>query len=91
MKELFDTETNIENYLGKLHKVVLFDDNEHSQDEVVGQIMKATNCGASQAYEMMMTAHNSGSAIVFTGGKEKCELVASILEQIGLATNVEEA
>jgi ATP-dependent Clp protease adapter protein ClpS len=53
--------------------------------------MKAVNCGSSQAYEMMMTAHNSGSAIVFTGGKERCELVASILEEIGLATSVEEA
>ena len=91
MKELFDTETEIDNFLGHPHKTILFNDNDHSQEEVVSQIMKAVNCGSSQAYEMMMTAHQSGSAIVFTGGQEKCELVASVLEQIGLATSVEEA
>ena len=91
MKELFDTETEIDNFLGHPHKCILFNDEQHSQDEVVSQIMKAINCGSHTAYEMMMTAHRTGSAVVFTGGQEKCELVASILEQIGLATSVEEA
>lgn len=91
MKELLDTDTEIDSFLGSPHKTILFNDEEHSQDEVVSQIMKAVNCGASQAYEMMMAAHQSGSAVVFTGSQERCELVASILEQIGLATSVEEA
>ncbi len=86
-----EIEESIDNFLGSQHKTILFNDNNHSQDEVVSQIMKAVNCNTSQAYEMMMTAHRNGSAVVFTGGKERCELVASILEKIGLATNVEEA
>lgn len=75
--------------LGKPHKVILFNDQTHSQDEVAIQIMKAIHCNISKAYDIMMTAHNNGSAIVYTGHKEKCELVSSILEEIRLSTKVE--
>jgi len=86
-----DTDTRIDNLLGNPHKTILFNDNHHSTIEVTEQIVKAIHCTASKAAEIMMTAHNTGSAIVFTGSLERCEHVSSILEQIGLATSVEEA
>lgn len=85
------TETGIDNLLGNPHKTILFNDEHHSTIEVTEQIVKATHCTASKAAEIMMTAHNTGSAIVLTGSLERCEHVSSILEQIGLATSIEEA
>ena len=87
----FETDTDIDNLLGNPHNCILFNDESHSCDEVAIQIQKAINCDPARAWQIMLEAHNSGSAIVWSGGKERCELVAAILEQIGLATNVEEA
>ena len=88
---LHETDTQIDNLLGNPHKCILFNDEAHSTFKVSAQIMKAINCTATRATEIMMTAHNTGSAIVTTASLEKCELVASVLEQIGLATAVEPA
>lgn len=92
MNQVIDkTDTDIGNILGNPYKCILFNDNTHSTEEVALQIMKAIQCTPDKAYEIMLQAHNTGSAIVITAGMEKCELVASILEQIGLATAVEQA
>lgn len=85
-----DNETDIGSLFGTPYNCILFNDENHSQDEVSAQIQKAINCDPRRAWDIMITAHNTGSAIVFTGSKERCELVSSILEQIGLATNVTE-
>ena len=77
--------------LGNPYKTILHNDSVHTQDEVVSQIIKAIHCDAMRAEQIMMTAHKSGSAVVFAGTFERCELVASILEQIKLLTKVEPA
>ncbi len=77
--------------LGKPHKTILFNDESHSMDDVAVQIVKAINCDMGRAFDIMMTAHQNGSAVVFTGHKERCELVSSILEEIRLSTKVEPA
>jgi len=84
-----DTDTG--NILGKPYNVVLHNDETHSQDEVVAQLMKATRCSSSDAYRIMMEAHNTGRAVAFSGGLERCELVSSILEEIKLGTKIEQA
>jgi len=86
-----DTNTDIGSLFGNPHKCILFDDDNHSQEEVASQIQKAISCDPGKAWGIMMTAHNTGSAIVMAGSKERCELASSILEKIGLATSVEEA
>jgi len=86
-----ETGTQIDNLLGNPHKCILFNDETHSTIEVSAQIIKAIHCSASRATEIMMAAHNTGSAIVITASLERCELVASVLEQIRLATAVEPA
>ena len=39
----------------------------------------------------MIEAHTNGRAIAYTGGKERCELVESILAEIKLMTKIEQA
>lgn len=84
-------DTHIDIVTGRPHNVILFNDEHHSMGEVMNQIMKAVSCGAGKAKEIMMEAHKSGRAVVFTGGLERCELVADILEEIRLGTKIEPA
>ena len=77
--------------LGKPYNVILFNDDNHDMMEVVDQIIKATRCDAGKATAVMMEAHRNGKAIAYTGGKEKCELVESILNEIQLGTKIEQA
>jgi ATP-dependent Clp protease adapter protein ClpS len=77
--------------LGNPYKALLFNDSVHAQDEVTCQIIKAIHCDAVRAVEIMMTAHRTGSAVVFAGTLERCEHVASVLEEIKLLTKVEPA
>ena len=84
-------DTDIANLTGKPHNVILFNDDDHSMDEVARQIMKATNCDPGRAAAIMLEAHSTGRAICFTGSLERCELVESILAEIHLGTKIEPA
>ena len=77
--------------LGKPYNALLFNDSDHCMDEVAYQIVKAVRCDFAKANAIMLAAHKSGSAVVFSGTLERCELVCSVLEEIHLKTNVEEA
>ncbi|MBI5020955.1 MAG: ATP-dependent Clp protease adaptor ClpS [Ignavibacteriales bacterium] len=70
-------------------KVVLFNDEVHTFDEVIVQIMRATGCDLSKAEALTWEVHNSGKAIVFVGELLKCTQVSSILEEIELMTQIE--
>jgi len=76
--------------LGSPHNTILFNDETHSMDEVVDQIVKAIHCSPDRAAGIMLEAHKKGRAIVFTGHKERAEHVADVLEQIRLGTKVEQ-
>lgn len=86
-----EKDVDVSNLLGKPYKTVLFNDDHHDMQEVIIQIMKAIKCDAGRASQIMLTAHTNGSAIVYTGSREKCELVSAILEEIRLGTKVEPA
>lgn len=70
-------------------QVLLFNDEEHSFDEVILQIQKATGYSMERAFELTLRVHNSGKALIYVGSKEKCEKVAAILKLIELITLVE--
>lgn len=82
------TEIDSSTFLGKPYKVILFNDNHHDMDEVTFQIMRAISCPITKAVNIMMEAHINGQAIVYTGNKERCELVQNILQQIDLLTDI---
>lgn len=69
-------------------KVVLYNDDWHTFDEVIFQLMKAVNCSLVQARNFAFEVHFKGKAIVFTGGLTHCLKVSSVLEEIALHTQV---
>jgi ATP-dependent Clp protease adaptor protein ClpS len=70
---------NTSNLLGQPCKVILFNDDVHDMLSVSAQIQKATKCSPERAVSIMYETHTNGRAVAFTGTKERCELVDSIL------------
>jgi ATP-dependent Clp protease adapter protein ClpS len=70
-------------------KVILFNDEIHSFDEVIGQIIKATGCDTTKAEALTWEVHNNGKAMVFEGIMNTCLIVSHILEEIALNTQIE--
>ncbi len=68
--------------------VLLFNDDWHTFEEVIAQLMKAIQCSIEKAESLAFEAHNSGKAAVFSGMMEKCLQVSSILEEIALHTQI---
>lgn len=58
------------------YHVVLENDDYHSYTFVVSVLCKALNHSVERAYQLMLEAHTSGRAIVWTGPKEVAELKA---------------
>lgn len=70
-------------------KVVLFNDDIHTFDEVIGQIIKATGCDSHRAEALAWEVHTRGKAVVFDGAMNRCLIVSGVLEEIGLHTTIE--
>lgn len=52
--------------------------------------MKAIRCSLKAAREIAWKVHTTGSAVVYSGPRERCEAVAMVLEDIGLVVKVSE-
>jgi ATP-dependent Clp protease adaptor protein ClpS len=70
-------------------KVILFNDEVHTFDEVISQIIKATGCDLAKAEALTWEVHNTGKAMVFEGEMLKCIQVSGVLEEIELMTQIE--
>lgn len=70
-------------------KVILFNDEVHTFEEVIGQLMKATGCSTQKAEALAWEVHTRGKAIVFTGELARCVTVSGVLEEIALMTQIE--
>ncbi len=70
-------------------KVILFNDEWHTFEEVIAQIIKAINCDIQRAEALTWEVHTKGKACVFTGEIEECLRVSAVLEEIQLKTSVE--
>jgi len=84
--QVLDDTTTI---IGKPYNVILFNDETHSMDEVIAQLIKATGCTAEKASRIMLEAHLTGRAVAWTGHRERAEHISSVLEEIRLGTKVE--
>jgi ATP-dependent Clp protease adaptor protein ClpS len=69
-------------------KVVLFNCDCHTFDEVENVVMKATRCTLSRARQISNEVHVRGSAVVYDGPLERCEAVADVIASIGLKVKV---
>jgi ATP-dependent Clp protease adaptor protein ClpS len=70
-------------------KVILFNDNVHSFDEVIDQLMKAISCSRDKAEGLAWEVHTRGKACVYTGDMNDCLRVSHVLEEIALHTQIE--
>ena len=70
-------------------KVVLYNDNIHSFDEVILQVQKATGCSEQEATRISMEAHFRGKAVAYTGEFVDCNKVTGILREIGLLVEIQ--
>ncbi len=69
--------------------VVLFNDEVHTFDEVIGQIIKATGCESAKAEALTWEVHTNGKAAVFEGPMDECLGVSRTLEEIALQTQIQ--
>ena len=68
--------------------VILYNDDWHTFDEVIVQLMLATNCSEKKAEGHAFEVHNLGKSRVYDGLLEDCLSVSAILEEIALKTEV---
>ena len=69
-------------------RVILYDDDIHTFDEVINQLLKALGCSVEKAEEITMTVHNEGKATAKEGSFEECLQVNSVLQEIQLVTEI---
>lgn len=56
------------------YNVILENDDHHSMEFVIHVLQTALGYNEQRSYQLMMLAHESGQAIVWTGAKEVAEL-----------------
>ena len=86
--ELDTNPTDIDTTLGE-PRVILFNDNIHTFDEVINQCIKAIGCSKDQGQKIAMEVHTTGKSCVFQGKMVECIKISSILEEITLHTQIE--
>lgn len=69
-------------------KVVLYNDDWHTFDDVINQLIKAIKCTYEKARGFAFEVHVKGKAIVYTGSLSECLKVSGILEEIALNTQI---
>jgi ATP-dependent Clp protease adaptor protein ClpS len=82
-------EKDIDVLVGQPAKVILFNDDIHSFEEVIGQIIKALGCDTAKAEVLTLEVHNNGKAMIYEGTMSECLKVSHVLEEISLNTQIE--
>ena len=82
--EIEEVETNLD----LTSRVVLFNDDWHTFEEVINQLIKAINCTFEKARDYAFEVHVKGKSIVFKGSMKDCLRVSSVLEEIALNTQI---
>lgn len=70
-------------------KVILYNDDIHTFDEVIVQVQKATGCSVHEATRITMEAHFQGKAVTYEGEFEECHQVAGVLREIALIVEIQ--
>ncbi len=70
-------------------RVILYNDDIHTFDEVIFQLMKATGCSLPEAEALTWKVHTEGKAAVYEGAFEECFRVQGVLREIQLITEIQ--
>lgn len=82
------TEEEVEESVTTPWRLILYDDDIHTFDEVISQLMKATGCSLSEAEDKTWKVHNEGKALVHEGEFEECLRIDGVLKEIQLVTEI---
>ena len=82
-------EEDTEERLDSPWRVILYNDDIHTFDEVIMQLIKATGCTIAEAEGLAWRVHNDGKAAVYEGTFEECFRVQGVLKEIALVTEIE--
>src|SRR5688572_29651764 len=74
---------------GEGYRVLLFNDNVHTMDQVILQVRKALDCATDVAVAIMARAHNRGRSVVTIAERGEAERVAGVLREIALSVAVD--
>ena len=84
----FEVEEKVKSEIGIPAKVILYNDDWHTFDEVINQLIKAIKCDYHTAEALTWEVHTKGKAVVFEGDLNEALKVANILEEIDLSVEV---
>ncbi|HTB22258.1 MAG TPA: ATP-dependent Clp protease adaptor ClpS [bacterium] len=79
----------LESRVAKPARVILYNDDWHTFDEVIGQLVKAGACDAAEAELHAWRVHTEGRSLVFHGARRDCDRVAQVLREIRLQVEVD--
>ena len=83
-----EVEVLVEEAVDTPWRLILYNDDIHTFDEVITQLIKAIKCSVSDAEAIAVKVHNEGKALVFEGSFEECLRVNSVLLEIQLITEI---
>lgn len=69
-------------------RTILFNDDHHTFEEVIDQVILATGCSSLKAEGIAWEVHLRGQACVHEGELFDCIKVSAVLEEIALHTQV---
>lgn len=84
-----DSGTEVEESVAKPARVIVYNDDWHTFDEVIHQLIKATGCAEGTAEAHAWAIHTQGRSQVFEGPRTDCERVAGVLREIRLQVEVD--
>lgn len=84
-----DVDVLTEERLDDPWKVILFNDDIHTFDEVILQLVKATGCSLQHAERVAWKVHTEGKAVAYQGTFDECFRVNGVLREIQLITEIE--
>lgn len=82
-------ETRTDEGLDRPWRVILFDDDVHTFEEVIVQLVRATGCSVAHAERLAWTVHTAGKAMCFEGTFDACFRVKGVLDEIALISQIE--
>ena len=85
---IVDPLTDENTSVGFPFKVIVYNDEIHTFVEVINQLIKAIGCSFDEAKHFAFTIHVKGLAIVYFGDISACLKITSVLEEIGLHTQI---
>jgi ATP-dependent Clp protease adaptor protein ClpS len=88
-KSLFpEVDVQTEEMIATPWSLILYNDDIHTFDEVVFQLIKALKCDQQTAEDLTLAVHLDGSAIVFEGDFSECFKINIVLTEIQLLTEI---